>query len=430
MRAFIIILLSSLVCLAASSGEAAEQLAVFYLEEDPAVAGEIQQRLEARLRGKMSGGEIRPTADVAARLAPPAPKGSGVETKKVEENLLEARKSFWNADLVGTEMRITRAESTIDAMGSFPSVDRANVVIWRAALLLAKEDASGAEREVARLLALAPDAKVDLDVFPPSLGKLVERVRDSLPKPVIVNVRGLPKGSRLWIDNRPAAAQWSVAPGSHRLHVEAPGFRSVDLPFDAKSDLSLSIPLPIAVAPALEQKLIAFANGAALSERERVQVWEIVFRVAGGDAIFVATRTAGGLHGRLFYRGVSSRTSATVSSTNEGEESLAEWAAATLVSMRSAHSTAVSTAKRFERGDTLKVRGGFGFSSRAWHLDGSDGGRFTADFSGVGPWAMTSVSRHGIVADATASLAEYGLRRETVTLGRGGNTEDRRCRRH
>lgn len=403
--------------LASSSASGAERIALICLDEDAAAAGGRQQRLERRLRNEK---ELRTAAEAAVKLAPAAKSAHGQESV-VDEILLSAREAYWSNDLALAESGITSAASAIDAMGSTPSTDRATILLWRAALLLAKGDNSGAQTAAERLLTLAPDAKVDLDVFPPSFAKLVEKVRVSLPAPVSVHFVGMPAGARLWIDGRPAAERWSVARGSHLLRAEAAGFRSIDLSFEAKSDFSIEVGLPLALKPELERTLLVFAAGKEPNTSERTQIWEILFRI-NADTLLVIARVDGGLRARLFRRGESSAPGAVVPATSDGEKSILEWAISSLASSenRAEGSRPVRLPYRTAKIPCAwAVQGGLGISTRAWAVEGAAGGRFAAAFSGVGPMLSGKFARLNVIGEVSAALASYGLKKEPIKMDDG-----------
>lgn len=415
MRFVLVLLVALFTC---ATARASDQLGVLSIEEDPVAAGGRQQRLEERLRRAPSL-VVRSSEEIAAKLRPAAIVSGGEAKEQIEKLLASAREPYWNADLVLAEARVAEAEILIDAMGSTPSVDRAEIVLWRTAILHGKGDAAAAERELRRLLAIAPDARVDLDAFPPSLAKLVEQVRTSLPDPVPVRFRGAPRGTRVWIDGRPSAEPWRVAPGSHRLHAEAPGFRSIDLSFDARGEVELWLGLAVTLKPHLEQKLRSFASGGEISRADRTDFWELLFRT-NLDAFLVVARVEGGVQGRVFARGHASNASAVFPATSDGEKSLTEWAVATLMQSKGAPVAPRSTAN--EAPDIWTLHGGLGVFSRSWELRGSNDNRFSASgFSGTGPQLSGTFAYRDIVAEADVGFTTYALQEESIGLDDGAS---------
>lgn len=399
-------------------GSDADELAVFSIEDDATAAGGRQQRLEERLR-RVRGLALRSSDEIAAKLTSATSIKSRDTRLQVQDLLASAREPYWNTDLVLAAARVTEAEFLINAMGSTPTADRAEVVVWRIALQHGKGDAAGAEREARSLLAMAPDAMIDLDTFPPSVAELVDRIRASLPESIPVRFRGAPRGTSVWIDGRQAREPWRVAPGNHRLHAAAPGFRSIDLTFDADSEVVLSLGLAVALKPELEEKLRAFIHGGEVSKKDRTDFWELLFR-SNSDAFLAVARVEGGVRGRVFSQGHASNASAVFPATSDGEESLTQWAVATLAERKAKTPRGTEVARASRR----TFHGGLGVSSRAWQLHGSDGGHFTASgFSGTGPQVSGRLAHRNIVAEAEAGFTTYRLRKESVAAG-GGTSVD------
>lgn len=383
------------------------------VHDDPSVAGSLQQRLEARVSVAPEI-TLLASAEVASLSAGSAKTGSNTAT--IEALLDRAREAYHDDRASIAEAHVGEAAALLKQI-AFPPFDRARILLWRTALL-AKKDEVLAEGEARKLLRVAPDYQVDLDVFPPSLSKLIERVRASEPRAATVVLSGLPRGASAWIDGRPASQRWLVAPGSHWLHVEGPGFRSLDRPFDATGDVALSAGLAPAFSPNLGSPLVSFALGKELNDKERTEVWGLLFR-AKADVIAVVARADGGLRARIFRGGPSTPPSGVVAFTSEGEKALSEWIVTSIVQgpARSAELAAVA-ASRAPSG-SVTAHAGLAAVTRAWRVSSVDGGRFVADFSGAGPAVAGQIRWRNVVGDFRAGFVDFGSQRRSFELSDG-----------
>lgn len=409
---------------AAEANAGQRAVVVVSVHDDPSVAGSLQQRLEARV-GVASGIRLRPSAEVASLYAG-LPKADS-SPAPIEALLDRAREAYWGDQVSVAEARVEEAAALLDRMGTFPPFDSAKISIWRTALL-AKKDEVVADGEARKLLSVAPDIQVDLDVFPPSLSNLIEQVRVSQPRAATVVLSGLPRGARAWIDGRPASQRWLVAPGSHRLHVEGRGFRSIDHSFEATGDVTLSAGLAPALSPELGSILASFARGGDLNDKERTAVWELLFR-AKADAIAVVARADGGLRARIFMGRTSTAPSGIVALTNDGEKSLADWIIMSITQVPTKPIPPAGVAARRGPSDSVTFQGGLAAATRSWRVNGADGGRFVAHFSGGGPSLSAQARWNNAVGVVRANFMDFGSQKQSFELSddsqasaRGGST--------
>lgn len=388
---------------------------VISVHDDPAVAGPLQQRFEARV-GVAPELRLRPSTEVASLHAERSKANS---TSSIRAILDRAREAYWRDHTSVVEECVGEAAALLERMGPFPPFDSAEISMWQIALL-AKKDEILAQREAGKLLAVAPDIQVDLDVFPPSLSTLIEGVRRAQPRAVTVEVSGLPHGAIAWIDGRPASHRSLVIPGSHRLHIEGPGFRSVDRAFEATGDVTLSAGLAPALPSELGSVLIAYALGKELNDKELTAVWELLFR-AKADAIAVVARADGGLRARIFRGRSSTAPSGTVAFTSDGEKSLAEWIVTSIIQtpQTSTKPTTPAGAAARRSPNGFALQGGLAAMTSSWRVSNADGGRFVARFSGGGPSLAAQSRSHNVIAELRVVFVDFGSRERSFDVGDG-----------
>lgn len=385
------------------------RVVVLCLHDDPGAAAEAQQRFEALIG-------VAPQIVLLPAVLAPESFQIDTERAEVEALLVKVRDAYWADDRSFAEASLADAATRIDKMGAFTAFDRSQITLWQIALL-AKHDETSADAEASKLLRLAPNIQVDLAVFPPSVEKRIERIRNSLPRPVSINITGLREGARAWIDGRPADPKWEVLPGSHRLHVEAAGFRTRDEVFTASGDRSVSAALAPALPPRLASALVSFARGGDLGQVDRQDAWGLVFR-SKADALIVFARDGAGLRARVF-RAAPDAPSGIVGLNSPGERSLTEWVVRSIAQPPRA-ATAVPSTPSSPKTDFAGgvVRTGLSALNRTWRLKSADG-NFKAAFAGAGVSLTAEARRKSAVGLASASFVDFGSRRRTFELRDG-----------
>ncbi|HVO31335.1 MAG TPA: hypothetical protein VMV18_11380 [bacterium] len=248
------------------------RVGIVVVGEDPIAAGALQKDLE-RMLSATPGISVRPAGELASKLVVPktaaaaaAAAGPDAATKAQAAQLLDdAKNAYYDDESAKALDRLAKLEDLQERTGGFPALQRVQMRLWRSAVFLALKDEQQASDEALTALSLDPDLVIDLKELPPSLGELVDKVRKTRLKIVSVIVSGLPPVAEIHVDGRSVPSRFRTAAGHHKVSVSSPGRLDVTREFDATGDMSLSMPLPLAVPADATEAINDLAFGSASS---------------------------------------------------------------------------------------------------------------------------------------------------------------------
>lgn len=310
------LVLGVLFAYAAPAGAQTLRTAVVVVGNDVATAGALQQRLESALSG-LPGLNVVPRDELAARLGARSPAPPPDDT--LATLFAQAREAYFD-DRIGEAMgRVESASRIVGAGLGRAGADRVTVLEWQTALHLAQDERERAEEAARAMLALSPERVPDLDVFRPSVGKLVEEIRAQLPPFVEVKVSGAPRGSRLEVDGRFVDASFRISPGPHKLLMRASGFLASTVVFDAAPGAIIRLTPALLIGSKAESAIEAatWVNGSHGAVAD-------LGKVLGVDAVVaVSIRADGHVRAAVLDRGGAFERSPPV--PNDGVSDLVRW---------------------------------------------------------------------------------------------------------
>ncbi len=379
---------------------------------DARAASDAQFAVELRL-GAMPDVTVRSAADVARAFPAPGAPASAEPVdadarRRAEALLKEATDAYLDGKGAFALDRLGLL-AALEDQRSVPAVDRVRARLWRAAVFSALKDDAHSDAEALAALALAPDLKVDLTEFPPSVEEIVTRVRPRLRTATVV-LSGLPAGARVWIDERAVTSPFRAAFGTHRLFASAPGHRGVGRPIDVTGDLSVPLALPAELPGDIAAAIASVSGGGTASAQDLAKLRDLARRI-DADALIVvdagATPHAAGIgSGGDPIRAVAMRDAADV----------ATFAESAVPSLRKARPNAALS--RTSMGWQIATRGALVYDART-----HDVGGVAARYSGAGPALGLDVSRALWVGALDVSRVQYGLNKVRVFFRDGNSGE-------
>lgn len=227
---------------------------VVTLGDDPAAAGMLQREVEDGVRARAVLGGPEHLRGVLA--VPAAPPRAG-DPAAAERALDQAKEAFYAGTPDAALTALDRAEAALGALVA--REPRARVQLWRVAILQGAARDGEARAAAALAYQIDPRLTVDLAVFWPSLAELVERAR---PRGFLhVEIDALPDDARVRVDGVPVARTFDVVAGVHRIVVDAPGRRAVEIEQAISIDTRLAVPMPYEIV-AHDRALAALVAGA------------------------------------------------------------------------------------------------------------------------------------------------------------------------
>lgn len=241
------------------SPNAVPRVAIVVVGDDAAAAGALQRELEHAL--VTPGIALRTSSVLASKLVvarPPAPSGPSDQAKADAAKLLEDAKNAYYDDASAQALdRLAKLEALQESSGGFPNIQRVEMRLWRVAVFLALKDEQQADDEALTALSIEPDVKIDLKELPPSVKDEVDKVRATRLRVIAVIVSGLPPVAEVKVDGRSVPSRFRAAVGHHKLSVYSPGRIELTKEFDATADVSIFLPLPLAIPDEAAKALTA-----------------------------------------------------------------------------------------------------------------------------------------------------------------------------
>lgn len=427
-------LAAALLAVPVAAHAAETKVAVVAVGNDPASVGSLQRSLEVRLRAMpqlsiLNAADIAP--QIAVRVMPSATLDPAAQ-KKASDLIEAASRAYYEDKLVDALDKLAVASALYERTARVPTADRVRLLLWRTAVMLALNDRDRAEAEARGALVLSPDLKVDVNVFRPSVGKLVDDIRGrGLPSGTLL-LSGLPPGAEVRVDDRLVQGERvSVPHGRHRVAIRAAGFHEVERTVDVGGDTAVPLGLPLALDPALDRIVTAAVMRGDMGDRDRLE--KLVDRLDVDVVVVAGTRTEPTeTRGLLFY----AKGNPVPAGPFAAQDAMVDWAARTLIAsmpepaatrtpvavVSTPRPTPRPTAQPRTRGRGLPIAatGGFAFVSR--ERDVSGGGGYTSGFVGVGPRVRAEVGSLGLVGLLDASFVTYGFSELDVNLPDGSRT--------
>lgn len=424
-------LLAALLVAPLVAAGAETKVAVIAVGNDPATVGLLQRSLEVRLR-TMPQLAVRDAADIVPTIAvktAPSASYDPVVQRKATELTDAASRAYYEDKLVDALDKLAAVAALYERAVRVPTGDRVRLLLWRTAVLLALNDRDKAEAEARAALVLAPDLKVDANVFRPSVVKLVDEIRRrGLPSGTLL-LSGLPPDAEVRVDDRLVQGERVTVPhGRHRVAIRALGFHEVERTVDVGGDTAVPLGMPMALDPALERAVSAAVfRGDAGDARPTLE--RLVERLGVDVVVLAGTRTEPTeSRGMLFHRSGPPVAAGPFAAT----DAMVDWAARSLitvtpeptparapVAIASPRPTARPVATPLpQRGPRprlpIAAAGGVAIVSRERSVKG--GGGFTSAFVGAGPRARLDVGNLGPFGAVDASFVSYGMSRLDVNL--------------
>lgn len=388
------------------------RVGVIAVGSDPVAAGALQAKLDRAL-GSQKNLVVIPRAELALRLA--AGSAAARDDGRLAGLFAQAKEAYFDDRLDEASGRVEEAARLIDEGLAVPGNDRVTVLTWRTALAAAAKDEKKADEQARLLLNLAPDAELNLDVFRPSMKKLVDELRPKLQKPIEITIEGAPAGARLEVDHRLVDAKFRIGTGRRTLIVRAPGYRAVSITYGAETSRA------VAVAVALDpgDKALVGLETAVWSDGASPALTELGARLGVDAFAIVAARPDGAIRAILLQRGGSARRSESIAGGKE--TSVASWIAGELGSTGT--KTAFPSSTPIEGGRSGGVAwtldAGLAVSQRSRSLEASGGAGFDAAFTGVGGFVDGEAWHRAFVGGMRGSWTNYDLSTATFSLPDG-----------
>lgn len=233
-------------------------VSVIVVGDRPAAAAQLQGLLETQLRELHSIDEELVGRARVARIVgsqePQSPGDTQAERARRRAQLKRASEAYYRDESAEALRRLSEVERLQELHASVPVAERIELHLWRTAVFILMNNLPGAQQEAEQALALDPGLKVDLDVFRPSLDRLVSAQRSRGTK-VRVRLAGLPAGAVTVVDSRRTKSEMILRSGRHYLEVTAPGYYALHRAFDANTDTVLDVSLAVRLPPRLEELL-------------------------------------------------------------------------------------------------------------------------------------------------------------------------------
>lgn len=404
--------------LAATPCKADLHLGVIATGANPSHVVNAQQEVERVLSAVedvcVTGGEavsaaLPPAEDVAYRR--------GYEHISTRANKLfdEAKDAYYRNNLAQALDRFGALRALYGRAGYVPAAEIVRLSLWRTAVYLAMEDASQARKEVHQALTLEPDLKVDLTVFRPSVGELVDDVRASGMRTHTITLTGLPEGTTIQLDDRAVESRFEVAAGRHWIVVRAPHRRAFSRSLTVGRDKTLTVPMPFAVDEATETLLRQALGGEATLVPE-----SLASKLATAlqlDALLVVAPTGSGMRGVLLSAGPD-RSVFPVGTPGVAQgAAFVAWAQTQLTEARRALNPEAAVADLPAFSLTVVAASAVQFRTRT--STSGDGREFTLPFVGTGPELAVDGRWRFLVWSVDGSYVTYDITEIETTLPDG-----------
>ncbi len=230
-------------------------VAVLVVGSSPSTVGKLQQTIESAL-AKIGRVRVVRAPEIVERLGlrspPRAPTRNPSTTLRAD--LDAAMEATRRGDSSLASGALARARSSLGNDLRTTHDARVELELSHVGLELANKNVAGARDFARRALRLAPDLKVDLERFWPSLAEFVEDVRGRAARP-LVTVQAIPSGAKLWVNGRSVTSPFEVVSGQQVIVAEAAGHTPVRLELEVSSDTNLKMALPIALDVELRTSL-------------------------------------------------------------------------------------------------------------------------------------------------------------------------------
>lgn len=404
--------------LLASPVAARSKVGVIALGADADAAAALQLRLEQALSAQ-PGIELLGSSELAPRIA--AGAAVPADDANLSTLLTLARVAYAEDRPLDAFHRVSEAADLIDAGAIQPGADRSTILVSRAALYHAMGDAELARKEAEALLALAPDVRPE-PWLRPAFVAFLEDLRKR-QRSVQVTLAGIPAQARVEVDGRIVGATFRVAPGSHELHIRAPGTRPSRMRFEANADTRLTY--LAALEPGEKQR--ASLETAVWETPPDNTLSELGRKLPGIHLVVVSARPGGSIRGLVREPDGFILRSDAFSGAN-ADLTVATWAAKSIAPVRKTVVTGPTPTKPPEHAVTesrpgsaagLAVRAGPVFVSRQRTLRGSDGGSIDTTFSGMGGVAQGRMTRGAWIAEGRIQYVSFDLSRARFELPDG-----------
>ncbi len=202
----------------------------------------------AELAAKIAFAEIRVAADTAPLR------------KQAADLVAQASRAYDEDQIPVALERLKSAAAIYDKVDEAWMADRLRLHLLRATVQIGSGDSAGAEASVRELLALDAKHVVDLNLYPPPVAALVERVRAKL-LPVTITLQGAPPGAEVRVDDKVTSASVSLPAGRHYVSVTATGFRPLIRAINVQADTTVDLSSPIALKRDDVRALTALSAG-------------------------------------------------------------------------------------------------------------------------------------------------------------------------
>ena len=319
--------------------------------------------------------------------------------ERVAEQLPRIARAYYDDRLADAEAALALAESGVPRRNGLATL---RLLLWRAAIALAKGDRPAAESAAKAALAIAPDVEADGRIHPPALQELLVSLKPKVGRSASLAVVAFPAGAVVRIDDRLAEGRVAVTPGRHLVVVSSRGYRPVEMAVNVTNDATSTISLPVAYGaaePGSESELAALARALDVESL-------VVVDADPGKPLRV------GVVGPV----PAPAPPASFEADAAGQAALADW-----IEARFKPEIARAAALRDW---TWTVTGGpaFGARQRSLSADGAEG--YDAGFAGYGPSLSVRVApgRWRLEADAYSIRYALGTFETSFPDGRAAST--------
>ena len=253
---FFLVGMLCLVAVGISSTSATAQesrVAIVAVGPDGELTGRLQETLETAIDdekrtvlGAVAIGQILQT--------PSAPPQVNVSARRRWLRLMErATQAYFEDRMSDAQVDLSQADS-LQQTGVVPVEDRVRLRLSEAAVYQAINNTSRARQSIHEALTLQPELRVSLNDYPPSFVKIVDDVRRDL-RFIDVTVEGLPRGSRLEVDDRSSDSRFRVPAGRHVILATGEGLRTQRLVIDIDEPKALRIYPAVALSDSIAARL-------------------------------------------------------------------------------------------------------------------------------------------------------------------------------
>lgn len=387
-------------------------VAVVAVGEDALATGLLQRELERQV--DMVAGTSAVRAADAARIlgldAPPAAAPDPGERDRAESLLDEAINFYYQAQYVRSLDALSRLQALHEGMPAVPVSERIAVRLWRIAVFLGLKDQDQVVGEARAVLTIDPEYRIDprSDV-PPSVQAELDRVRATIAV-LTVLVSGLPPQAELTCDGRPVPSRFGTAVGRHTIAASAEGLRTVTRTFDATSDVSVTIALPLALPPETERGLRGLVARGYPEPQDTEGLADLARRLGTEWILLASTEDEGSKAVLLHAKGsFASAASEKFPDGTEGRARLARWTAqrtALSLLLASGRTPSIWPRRTLRGGPSgVAVDVGVVVSRRVRTVSG--GQEYRAVFGGAGPRLAATARRGALALGGSVELLDY-----------------------